>query len=166
MGSISMESPGAAAWCRHMVLLVLLSAALIPAQMRAEPLNKVSARLGTADHVHATARRVGDTILVTLRIDPGYHINANPASNEYLIPTSIAFEGAAPERIGYPPATPLKPTFSEEPIQVYEGTVVISATFAPGALNQMRHVGYTLTVQACTEQICMPPDDISGRATW
>src|SRR5262249_23369528 len=50
----------------------------------------------TADHVRAaaklTADATGDEIVVTLRVDDGYHINANPASLDYLIPTSLAFD--------------------------------------------------------------------------
>jgi hypothetical protein len=40
-----------------------------------------------------------DMLLITLRIDPGFHINANPASAEYLIPTNVAFAGIEPERV-------------------------------------------------------------------
>ena len=104
--------------------------------------------------------------MVALRIDPGYHINANPASNEYLIATSIAFKGIVPDRIAYPPAAAFKPAFSDEPINVYEGAVVITATFSPGTLDGVRDIAYTLTVQACTEQICLPPDDIPSRVSW
>lgn len=116
--------------------------------------------------MHVSARRAGDSILGLLRVDPGYHVNANPASNEYLIPTSIAFEDIAPERVAYPPALRFKPAFSDEPIDVYEGAVVIRAIFLPGTLDRVPAIGFTVTVQACTEQICLPPDDISSRAAW
>ena len=116
----------------------------------------------TEDHVYAVARRMGyaDTILITLRIDPGYHVNANPASEPYLIPTRVSFSGANPERVGYPPALRFKPQFSSEPIEVYEGDVVITATFPPGSLDRIRVLRVTVTAQACTDKICLPPSDI------
>jgi uncharacterized protein len=126
----------------------------------------VPGELRTRDHVHIAAHKAGDTLLITLRIDPGYHVNANPASNEYLVPTSVAFEGLAPARIAYPPATSFKPAFAEEPIDVYEGTVIVTVAFPARALDRMHELGFTVIAQACTKEICLPPDDITGRASW
>jgi hypothetical protein len=128
--------------------------------------NEVPGSSRTEDHVHVTARRAGDAFLITLRVDPGYHINANPASDDYLIPTTVAFAGSVPERIVYPPATLFKPAFADAPINIYEGTVVVTATFAPGALDRTHELGFTVTAQACTKEICLPPNDITARTTW
>lgn len=168
LGAICPESRGAAAFCRLMFVteLVLSACCLMMSQVFAGTSNALSGSLHTEDHVHVMARRVGDALLITLRIDPGYHVNANPASNEYLIPTNITFEGIAPERIAYPPAIPFKPVFAEEPIDVYEGTVVMAATFAAGALDREHDLGFIVTAQACTKEICLQPDDITGHATW
>lgn len=144
--------------------IVLLSACLLLAQAFAETAAK--ALDSSADHMHVSARRAGDSILITLRIDPGYHVNANPASNEYPIPTSITFEGVAAARTAYPLTSRFKPAFSDDPIDVYEGAVVIRAIFSPATLDRVRGIGFTLTVQACTEQICLPPAEISSRAEW
>jgi hypothetical protein len=120
---------------------------------------------GTAAHVHVTASRPGhgDTILITLRIDPGYHVNANPASEDYLIPTSVAFTGAEPQRLRYPPSVRFKPAFSGAPIDVYEGTVVIAASFPPGILDRTSVRSVAVTAQACTYRICLPPADIPAK---
>ena len=119
----------------------------------------------TEDHVHVTGRRAGGALLITLGIDPGYHLNANPASNKYLIPTTIVFDGVAPERIAYPSGISFKPAFADEPIDVYEGSVVVAATFPNGALDGAHDLGFTVTAQACTKDICLPPNDITARAT-
>ncbi len=125
---------------------------------------------GTADHLQvATVRGSGrgsNTLLTTLRIDPGYHVNANPASFDNLIPTSVAFMGLVPERIAYPPPIRFKPRFVEDVLDVYEGTVVITATFSAGALDRTHGLSLTVTAQACTAEICLPPDEIPARATW
>src|SRR5258708_36096208 len=62
-------------------------------------------------HVVGTARRSGekDEFAVTLRIDDGFHINANPASLPYLIPTSMTLVCITPVRIAYPAAPRSKP---------------------------------------------------------
>ena len=149
--------------------MLLIACGVETPHVVADTSTEVSASLRTADHIHVTARRenpASGAVLITLRIDPGYHVNANPASNEYLIPTTVAFSGFAPERIVYPPAARFKPVFADEPINVYEGTVVIAATFSPGALDRAHDLDFTVTAQACTARICLPPDDIPARVTW
>ena len=123
---------------------------------------------GTADHVHVIkAERLGpggETLLITVRVDPGYHVNANPASSEYFIPTSVAFGDLKPARVVYPPPIRFKPRFVEDTIDVYEGTVVITATFPAGALDRLHPLMFTVTAQACTDVICLPPDELPGPA--
>jgi hypothetical protein len=41
-------------------------------------------------------------IVVTLTIDPGYHVNANPASIDYLIPTVVTVPNESDAKICYP----------------------------------------------------------------
>jgi hypothetical protein len=149
-----------------LVLLFLSAYGLNTPRVFAATSNEAPGSSRTEDHVRVTARRAGDAFLITLRIDPGYHINANPASDDYLIATSVAFAGPVPEHIVYPPGIPFKPAFADDPINVYDGTVVVAATFAPGALDRTHELGFTVTAQACTKNICLPPDDIAVHATW
>lgn len=131
-----------------------------PPAAAAAPLDQAAGD-STADHVRATAERISaDTILITLRIDAGYHVNANPASERHLIPTRVSFTGATPRQVLYPPSLRFSTLFTPEPIVVYEGSVVITARFAPGALARIAYLRITVTAQACTEKICLPPSDI------
>jgi uncharacterized protein len=116
-------------------------------------------------HVVASTHSSGDEdeLAVTLRIDKGFHINANPASLPYLIPTSLSFEGIAPLRIAYPAAFRFKPDFTDEPLDVYQGTVVITAFLPKDALKQLPALHASVTVQACTDAICLPPADLAIR---
>ncbi len=120
---------------------------------------------GTEDHVRieSVARESGDqdSITVTLVIDPGYHINANPASYKGLIPTTLSFTGLNPSRIIYPMRTSFQPKFANETIDVYQGTVKIIAIFAKGTLTQQTRLRGSVLAQACTDQICLPPAEIS-----
>jgi len=165
---ICAKSQRRAAFCRRMlvILLCLSACAFDTPRVFADTSKEAPGSSRTEDHVHVTARRAGDALLITLHIDPGYHINANPASDDYLIATSVAFAGPVPERIVYPSGIPFKPAFADKPIEVYEGTVVVTATFTTGVLERAHDLGFTVTAQACTKVICLPPNDITARATW
>lgn len=119
----------------------------------------------TADHVRVTAvdRVVGDTdqVVVTVEIDAGFHINANPASFDYLIPTMLNLAGQAPLRVAYPPPIRFKPKFSDDVLAVYDGTIRIAAEFPRGALARIPRLSGGVTAQACTDEICLPPADLS-----
>lgn len=160
----------------YAVLVLACAFGLSPVRASDDPVREPSIgtsgpELGsTADHVHVTGVRSPDdrrdTLLITLRIDPGFHVNANPATSDNLIPTSVAFVGMVPERIVYPPSIRFKTRFADDVLDVYEGSVVIAATFSSGALDQANGLDFTVTAQACTEEVCLPPDEIPARATW
>jgi uncharacterized protein len=128
------------------------------------PADRGNARPGdSADHVRiASLQRDGDKdqVTVTVTIDPGFHINANPASFDYLISTKLDITNQPPLRVAYPPPVSFKPKFSDEPLAVYEGTARIVAAFPQGVLNRTPYLFGTLTVQACTIDICLPPADL------
>ncbi len=125
---------------------------------------KVSHMPETADHVHAAAMLKadadGEEIVVTLRVDDGYHINANPASLDYLIPTSLAFDRLKPSKVEYPKAVRFKSAFAPDGLDVYEGKVALIAQFARGALSGQKNIQGTVTAQACDAQICLPPSNL------
>jgi len=65
---------------------------------------------------------------VTLSISPGYHVNANPATFSYLIPTALdpgKAEGVIAGKPIYPVAQKKRFQFADEPLAVYEGEVQI-----------------------------------------
>jgi hypothetical protein len=78
----------------------------------------------TADHVRVTsvASDSGDKdkVIVTVQVDAGFHINANPASLGYLIPTTLNVTNQAPLNIVYPRAVRFKPKFADDALDVYE----------------------------------------------
>ncbi len=116
----------------------------------------------TADFVRAAAldRRGSDSVAIVVVIEPGFHINANPASMDNLIPTTLNMETPAPLHVTYPKAVRFKPKFSDDVLDVYEGTVTIIAQFAPGELARRERLVGTVTAQACTDEICLPPADL------
>jgi len=123
----------------------------------------------TAVHVRATGTARGsvddDEIVVTLEIEKGYHINANPASFDFLIPTSVAFGALSPHAIRYPSPIAFQSRFAPDRLNVYEGTVRITASFEKGTLNDLQKLRASLSAQACTETVCLPPSQIAFTIT-
>ncbi len=119
---------------------------------------------GTADHVQVFAEaregREGDEIVVTLKIDAGYHANANPASFDYLIPTTVKFEGISAVRVTYPDPVSFKPSFADQALNVYEGTPAVIAVFPRGTFQRTSTIRGTVKAQVCNDQICLPPSDL------
>ena len=128
--------------------------------------NPQTASLDSAAHVKAAAKGVShsdhDEILVTLSIDPSYHLNANPASADYLMPTVVTIPSAPDAKITYPAGQAFKPKFSPEGIFVYEGSVAIRAELPKGGLASAASTPLRIEVQVCTAQICLPPATLTA----
>jgi uncharacterized protein len=124
----------------------------------------LSNELDSAAHIKAVAHHKsangGDIIVVTLTIDPGYHVNANPASTDYLIPTKVTVAGLENAKTTYPPAQSFKPKFSSEAISVYEGLVPIEIEVPAGSLATVRQSPVNIEVQACNLEVCLAPATI------
>lgn len=115
----------------------------------------------TAAHVRVAASVRGapehDEIVVTVKVAGGYHVNANPASYDYLIPTAVTFAGLTPSRVVYPAPKVFRPAFARAGIKVYEGDVSIVAQVPKGALARSETLTGTVSAQACNEEVCLPP---------
>ncbi len=95
------------------------------------------------DRVKARLLRASATdpgrLRVELEIDEGWHVNANPASLEFLIPTTIeGVEGLETRPIEYPKGQRFRPAFVSDPIEVYEGRLEIPVELAGDARRDGR----------------------------
>ena len=102
---------------------------------------------------------------VTLLISPGYHVNANPATFAYLIPTAInpgKAEGIIAGKPAYPVAQKKKFQFADGPLAVYEGEVQIRLPLrvAANASKGARSLPVDVRVQACDNEKCYAPDTL------
>lgn len=103
-----------------------------------------------------------DTLLVTLRIAPGLHVQANPAAAEFLIPLRLELDpppGVEPGAIVYPPPRIHRLEETGDELWVCEGTVVIRVPVAiPGSFaDRSALVRGTLRWQACDAKRCFAP---------
>lgn len=101
------------------------------------------------------------TLKVQLKIKPPFHINANPASEEYLIATKVNVGKTAGITAGkpiYPQALLKKFEFYDKKLRVYEGTVSVSIPLkiAAGTKPPKTLTGI-VDYQACNDTSCLPP---------
>lgn len=110
---------------------------------------------GSADYVQAHARRdAKGGLQVEIHVNDGYHINANPASDPYLIPTRLLLDSKTVQGVTYPPSHLFKPPFASAGIAVYSGQVVLHATLPAGAGASSN---VAVQVQACNDKYCLAP---------
>lgn len=102
---------------------------------------------------------------VRLKVDPGYHINANPASFPYLIATELDVpkaEGISAAKVSYPQPLNREFSFSEGPLAVYEDAADLKVTLLAEAAAKrgQTSIPAKLRIQACDDKVCYPPGTI------
>ena len=142
------------------ILLIGCTAAVAAAQT---PSPVVQARMVLAtDGAHAGSPvKVG----VVAQIASGYHINDHKPTLDYLIPTQLRLEPTKQLEVGevnYPKGRLEKLAFSDTPLSVYEGEIVvdavlkIAASTSAGAYPLKGKLAY----QACNDHACLPPTSV------
>jgi len=108
-------------------------------------------------------------IVLNASIKESWHINSNKPNDDFLIASKVTAKSGAVTlaNINYPQPKELKLEFSEKPVSVFGGDIKIELTFT---VNKNTASGkYTIPVklsyQACNDQTCMPPTDVSENLT-
>uniref|UniRef100_UPI003563C840 protein-disulfide reductase DsbD domain-containing protein n=1 Tax=Guyparkeria sp. TaxID=2035736 RepID=UPI003563C840 len=111
----------------------------------------------TRDHVEVEARAAegGEVIVVRLAIDEGFHINANPASEDFLVPTRVTALDGEIGSIDYPSGKPFRAEFARSAIDVYEGVLELRVPVTGEMPTRLR-----LDLQACDDRVCLAPDEV------
>jgi hypothetical protein len=145
-------------------LLLVLAVARWPGGLLAQtdlPVVEVRMVLATdAIHPGSPAKAA-----VVAEIASGYHINDHKPSLDYLIPTELKLE---PDKlievtnIDYPKGELLKLAFSDTPLSVYQGKIVVGTTLkaAPGTAPGSYTVKGKFAYQACNDHACFPPTSV------
>ena len=151
--------------------LFLLACLLLVAACSKPAVNKEPAQVSSTSVVKVTPEEItlakntsGDAV-VRLKVQDGYHVNANPASFSYLIPTELKVtpaSGVSVDFITYPDPVTRTFSFADEPLKVYEGDTMVKAKLkaGPSADAGKHNLSAQLRVQACNDQVCYPPGQI------
>ena len=98
---------------------------------------------------------------VVLSIPGGLHVNSSRPASEYAIPTTVRLSGSGVKVSGptFPRGVNRKFQFSENVINVYEGTVRFPFTVnvPAGFKGDTVRVRAVVKYQACTDEVCYPP---------
>ena len=104
-------------------------------------------------------------LAVLAQVAAGYHINAHKPSLDYLIPTELKVDPSdqfTVKNIVYPQGALRRFVFSDVPLSVYEGRVVVGMVLQVG--KAVPAGTYTLKArfayQACNDHACLPPTSV------
>ena len=104
-------------------------------------------------------------LAVLAQVAAGYHINDHKPSLDYLIPTELKVDPSdqfTVKSVVYPKGTLKRFAFSDVPLSVYEGPVVVGALMQTG--KAVPAGTYTLKAkfayQACNDHACLPPASV------
>jgi thioredoxin:protein disulfide reductase len=104
-------------------------------------------------------------IAIQIKIAQPWHINANPASEEFLVPTEVALQlptGVTLRGIVYPPGVEKKLEFADAPLRLYEGVAYVGAVMdvADDVPLGASTIQATVTYQACDNEKCLLPQTL------
>ena len=143
-------------------MTLALAASLVPVQAATE------SRVVPDAFVSAMAVRPGGTfrVAVHLSIDAGWHVQANPPSDEMFIATSLTLEpkaDLAPGTVHYPEGTKLDAPALGGTLLVFNDGVVFGAEVrvAPDAAPGDRVLQGKVTFQACDDHTCLFPKSVA-----
>ena len=107
---------------------------------------------------------------VTVRVRESWHINANPPSLDYMIPTEVSLAAKGGITAGkpvYPAAREQKLAFEAKPLRVYDHEfevrlpIIAVAGTSQGKVTLVGEVGF----QACNDQVCIAPSSVPFELT-
>lgn len=108
------------------------------------------------------------TLNVRLHIREGWHVNANPPSLDFLIPTTVqATAGGRPLKLNttYPPGVHSNVRLDKTPVTVYENATTIRSELPANAVAAATAAGklnVAVRAQACNDKgVCLPPSTLA-----
>ena len=140
-----------------LVALACLLGAMAPASSQPAPVVRVVGmeRLSVAPGASQDTE-------IRITVVEGFHVQANPAADEFLIPLTLEFvsgDGFEVTDIRYPPGEPYRLQGADEDLLVYGGTFAVPVTVRASADAREEAVAARgrLRYQACDERICLAP---------
>jgi DsbC/DsbD-like thiol-disulfide interchange protein len=102
---------------------------------------------------------------IRLEIPEGRHVNSNKPSSEYLIATvvKLSAKGLKVGAVKYPKGEDRTFKFTTKSLNVYEGSVLFpfKVTVPRSFKGKTMSIEAKVEFQACTDEICYPPDSES-----
>jgi uncharacterized protein len=101
-------------------------------------------------------------VLIRLTIEPGWHINTNPANPKDFVATEVSIVGKQGTKIAelkYPKGKPMRMQDFDESVWVYDGKVDVRGklTVPAAAAGKTEEVDIIVKYQACDDKRCLLP---------
>ncbi len=99
---------------------------------------------------------------IGITVTEGFHVQANPAANEFLIPLTLEFwsrDGFEVSEVRYPPGESYRLQGADEDLLVYGGTFAVPVSVRASATAREGTVAVRgrLRYQACDDRVCLAP---------
>lgn len=109
-------------------------------------------------------------VAIELTISEPWHINANPSSPDFLVPTEIKLKSEQKikmTKVKYPEHELLVVPGSDMPYHVYGRKVIIYALLETDAAEEIEKAELEIRIryQACNDRECLPPEEIVMKGT-
>lgn len=156
---------------KRFAVFILIAATIVPAAvwaqgLRPEPVFGVKLAIDREPAVAGDA--IGLAIVVT--VDRGWHVNSDNPGDEFSMPTTVKWtlpDGWRDPAVQYPDGELLTFEFSESPIEVWEGRVVIHASLEiPTTAAGTQRIEAVVTAQACNDTQCLPPVPVKATSEF
>ncbi|NIP39144.1 MAG: hypothetical protein GWO07_10835 [Candidatus Dadabacteria bacterium] len=146
------------------IAVIFLTLLYITGTKATEPQTKGLVTLNVPEEVHVNQAKTGE-LKVKISVKDGYHVQANPASQEFLIPVNIeniSAEGISFGKPEYPVGNPFKIETSDDPLSVYDGKFIITLPFETANDSEIAQteVNGTFRYQTCDAKRCYFPRSI------
>ncbi|MDJ0807929.1 MAG: DUF255 domain-containing protein [Gammaproteobacteria bacterium] len=104
---------------------------------------------------------------VDIEIPEGWHINSHQPASKELVPTRLKLAEDADNwqmaPVTYPKHSMQKLAFQSEPLAVYEEKLQLQALVEKKTQKDDRPLSVELSLQACNNQVCLPPEQVRLR---
>lgn len=105
-------------------------------------------------------------VLVQLKIAEHWHINANPAEPDYMVPTTVTLKsklGTKLTKVRYPAGEKFEMADSIESQLVYTGSANLMGVLEvpTSAAGQREELTFEIKYQACDDKKCLPPKTLT-----
>lgn len=108
-------------------------------------------------------------VILEAHIAESWHVNSNKPNDEFLIPSKVTVKSdkVTLKNVSYPQPKDLKFEFSEKPVSVFSDNIKMELTFLvdKNSSNGKFSIPVKFNYQACNDQTCMPPTEVSEKLT-
>lgn len=117
--------------------------------------------------VRVSGRKMDDnTVSVSVKMRPGWHINSHEPTLDYLIATDLTgIEEGLLTSVEYPKPELTKLGFERTELSLFEDSVTVIGKIDESKLSG-ESVRLEMRLQACSDEVCLAPETVSFLVPW